>query len=505
MNEITHDDDAHDDILALGACALADAVRRGELTARRIAEVYLDRIARLDPNFDAFLEVDSARVRERADAVDHRRANGEALGLLAGVPIAVKDNIHVRDHRTTCGSRMLEHYRPVFDATVVAKLHAADAVVIGKTNLDEFGMGSSTENSAFGPTKNPWDTSRTPGGSSGGSASAVAARLAPVALGSDTGGSIRQPAAFTSTTGMKPTYGRVSRYGVAAYGSSLDQIGPITRDAADAARVLDVIAGHDANDGTTIDDQSFATDIDGPVRRDGRPLRIGVPRESMDDAVDADVRTVVTAAIETFRADGADVVDVDLPHMRHAIPVYYLVATSEASSNLARYDGTTYGYRTADARDIGDMFLDTRGEAFGDEVTRRIMLGTFALSAGYTDAYYKRAMRVRTLIKRDFDQAFEGTGAVDVLVGPTSPFPPFRLGEKVDDPIAMYLADVFTVPVNLAGVPAISVPGGFVERDGSRLPVGLQIIAPAREDVRLLGVAAQFQRLTSHHRESPST
>jgi aspartyl-tRNA(Asn)/glutamyl-tRNA(Gln) amidotransferase subunit A len=465
------------------------------VSAAEICRTYLDRIEAADARLNAFNTVAAERALERAAAIDRRRAAGETLGPLAGVPVAVKDNMSVRGLRTTASSRILDQYVPPYDATVINRLEAAGAVVVGKTNCDEFAMGSSNENSAYGPVRNPWALDRTPGGSSGGSAAAVAARLVPLALGSDTGGSIRQPAALCGITGLKPTYGRVSRYGLLAFASSLDQIGPLTRTVEDSAIALSVLAGPDPSDSTTAPEPvpDFAAALDGNVRG----VRIGVPRAFIASGVDAGVLRAFEGALETLRAAGATLLDVDLPHAPYAIPVYYLVATAEASSNLARYDGVRYAFRAPGADTLKEMYSRTRDRGFGAEVKRRIMLGTYVLSAGYYDAYYLKAQQVRTLLRRDYEQAFE---RVDVVAMPTSPTPAFRLGEKTSDPLQMYLGDIFTVSANLAGLPAISIPCGFT---GERLPVGFQMTGRTFDEATLLRVADAYERLTDWARQAP--
>jgi aspartyl-tRNA(Asn)/glutamyl-tRNA(Gln) amidotransferase subunit A len=467
------------------AVTLASRVAKGEVTAVALAERALARIDATDAKLHAFLTVTRDVALDQARAVDAKRARGEPLGALAGVPIALKDAICTRGVRTTAGSKILGDYAPPYDATVTSKLRAADAVLVGKTNLDEFAMGSSTENSAFGPSSNPWDIGRSPGGSSGGSAVAVAARMAAASLGSDTGGSIRQPAAFTGTVGLKPTYGRVSRYGLVAFASSLDQIGPFTTDVASAARLLGVIAGRDPRDATSVDvpledyERACGTSVGG--------LRIGVPDEYFAEGIDADVEASVRAAIRSLEADGCVVKPVKLSHTRYAVATYYVVATAEASSNLARFDGVRYGTRV-EKRDLREMYGATRDAGFGAEVKRRILLGTYVLSAGYYDAYYLKAQKVRTLIRRDFDAAFRD---VDVIVSPTAPTPAFKLGEKTADPIAMYLNDVYTLPASLAGLPGISVPCAPA---ASGLPIGLQIVAPAFCESRLFTIASAWEK-----------
>jgi aspartyl-tRNA(Asn)/glutamyl-tRNA(Gln) amidotransferase subunit A len=468
--------------MADGVVATAERVRRGEATAEQVTAEALERIGTRNAALNAFLYVARDQALEQARGVDAQRARGESLGPLAGVPVAVKDAICTRGVRSTAGSKILGSYVPPYDATVIERLRAAGAVVIGKTNMDEFAMGSSTENSAFGPAKNPWDTTRTPGGSSGGSASAVAARLAPCALGSDTGGSIRQPASLTGTVGLKPTYGRVSRYGLIAFASSLDQIGPLATDVRDAARVLSVIAGHDPRDSTSLDVP--VDDWEAACGRSVKGLRIGVPDEYFAEGLDPEVGASVRAAIAALERAGCVVRRVTLPHTRYAVATYYVLATAEASSNLARFDGVRYGLRVDPRHELRAMYGATRDAGFGAEVKRRILLGTFVLSAGYYDAYYLKAQKVRTLVRRDFEAAFRD---VDVLCSPTAPTPAFRLGEKLDDPLAMYLSDIYTLPASLAGVPAISVPCAPTR---SGLPVGLQIVARPLDEATMFAVAA---------------
>ena len=465
------------------AVETAAAVREGRLTARQVVEEALARVAADEGRVHAFNTVMAEEARAAADAVDLRLARGEDAGPLAGVPIALKDNLCTRGVPTTCSSRILEGWRPPYDATVVERVVAAGAVVLGKTNLDEFAMGSSTENSAFGPTRNPLDVSRVPGGSSGGSAAAVAAGFAPLALGSDTGGSIRQPAAFCGVVGMKPTYGAVSRYGLVAFASSLDQIGPFAATVADAALLLEVMAGHDPLDSTSI--PSPAPAISGRLGQGVDGVRVGVVGELLN-GVDPDVEARVRAAADALAAAGAKVDDVSLPAAVYGLSAYYLIAPAEASSNLARYDGVRYGLRV-DGADVAAMNAATRGAGFGAEVKRRIMLGTYALSAGYYDAYYGQAQRVRTLIIRDFEAAYE---SFDVLLSPTAPTTAFAFGAKTDNPLAMYMSDVCTIPSNLAGHPALSLPYGTGD-DG--LPVGVQIMAPALGEPVLFQVAAALE------------
>jgi aspartyl-tRNA(Asn)/glutamyl-tRNA(Gln) amidotransferase subunit A len=466
------------------AQSICDAILEGRTTAEATCQAALDRIEAADPELHAFHLVAAERALERARALDRRQS---PAGPLHGVPVALKDNIAVSGLVTTAGSRILASYVPPYDATVVEKLEAAGAIVIGKTICDEFSMGSSTENSAFGPSRNPWDRERAPGGSSGGSAVAVAAGMTPLALGSDTGGSIRQPAAFCGVVGLKPTYGRVSRYGLIAYASSLDQIGPFARTVADAALCLEVISGPDPRDSTAAAENipSFRSALTGEMAG----VKVGVPRTWLREGVDDDVMAAFEASLATFERLGATIHDIDLPHSRVAIPVYYLVATAEASSNLARYDGVRYGFRALDATSLGQMYDRTRDQGFGEEVKRRIMLGTYVLSAGYYDAYYVKAQQVRTLIRRDFDQAF---AAVDVVAMPTTPTAAFRLGSLNADPLQMYLADIFTVSAPLAGLPALSVPCGLTRE---RLPVGLQLTGRAWDEATILNVADAFERV----------
>jgi len=479
----------------LSASAIARLVARREVSAEEVTRSHLDRIDAVEPRVDAFLQILPDRALERARRLDADLAAGRPAPPLCGVPVAVKDLISVQGTATTCGSRILEGYVPPFTATAVARLEAAGAVVLGKTNMDEFAMGSSTENSAYKPTRNPWDPGRVPGGSSGGSAAAVAARMAPLALGSDTGGSIRQPAALCGVVGLKPTYGRVSRYGLVAFASSLDQIGPLCRSVADAALVSSLIFGRDPKDATSA--EAAVGDLPGALRGGASGVRIGVPWGFLERGVDAGVLSSFKQALGDLESCGAKLVEVALPHSPHAIATYYLVATAEASSNLARYDGVRYGRRQGDSRELRRMYGETRDRGFGPEVKRRIILGTFVLSSGYYDAYYVQAQKVRTLIRRDFEAAFR---SCDVVATPTAPTPAFRLGEKTADPLQMYLADVFTVPANLAGIPGLSVPCGPV----SGLPVGLQLLGRPFDEATLFAVGHAFQQATAHHEAEPS-
>ena len=458
----------------------------GEATPSEITRAALDRIEESQERLNAFITVDREAALRRAAEMDAGIKDTIRSKPLAGIPVAVKDNMCTAGLRTTCGSRILGNYVPPYTATAVARLGEAGAITVGKTNMDEFAMGSSTENSSFGPVHNPWNEEYVPGGSSGGSAVAVAAGLVPVALGSDTGGSIRQPASFCGIVGLKPTYGRVSRYGLVAFASSLDQIGPLAQNARDAARTLGVISGRDRFDSTSanIDVPDYLASLTGEIRG----LRIGVPAECFGEGLDADVRARVEGAIEKLRERGAEIIPVSLPHSRYVVAVYYIIATAEASANLARYDGARYGLRAEEARNLAEMYRRTRDEGFGAEVKRRIMLGTFALSSGYYDAYYEKAQRVRAMLVADFAVAFE---CCDVIATPTAPTPPFRLGEKANDPLAMYLSDVYTVTINLTGLPGINVPCGMT---ANGLPIGLQLIGNHFDEMRLLNAAYAYEQ-----------
>jgi aspartyl-tRNA(Asn)/glutamyl-tRNA(Gln) amidotransferase subunit A len=478
------------DLTRLTAAATATAVAAGDVSAVEVAQAHLDRIGAVDERVHAFLHVDTEGALAAAQAVDTARAAGETLSALAGVPLALKDVMTQKGIPTTCGSRILEGWRPPYDATVTARLKAAGVVILGKTNMDEFAMGSSTEHSAFGATHNPWDLERIPGGSGGGSAAAVASFEAPLAIGTDTGGSIRQPAAVTGTVGVKPTYGAVSRYGLVALASSLDQAGPCARTVLDTALLHAVIAGHDPHDSTSLD-LPVPDVVGAALRADVKGLRIGVVKELGGEGYQAGVRQRFDEAVSLLTELGAEVVEVSAPHFPYALAAYYLILPSECSSNLAKFDGIRFGLRVGE--DDGDPSVEqvmarTRAAGFGEEATRRIMLGTYALSAGYYDAYYGQAQKVRTLIQRDFAAAFE---KVDVLVSPTAPTTAFKLGDKLDDPLAMYLNDVATIPANLAGTPGMSLPVGLAPEDG--LPVGLQIMAPAMADDRLYNVGAALE------------
>lgn len=478
--------------LTLTIAELVQGLAAGQYSSAELVQDVLRRVE-AQPGLNAFITVDRDGAEKAARAADAARASGQNAPLL-GVPIAHKDIFCTAGVRTTCGSRMLADFIAPYDATVVARLNAAGCVPVGKTNMDEFAMGSSNETSFFGPVRNPWDVQRVPGGSSGGSAAAVAARLVPAATGTDTGGSIRQPAALCGITGLKPSYGRVSRYGMIAFASSLDQAGPMAQTAEDCALLLAAMAGFDERDATAL--TAAVPDYHATLRSSLDGLRIGVVREHFGAGLDAAVGAAMQAALREYERLGAKLVDISLPNSGHALPCYYVLAPAEASSNLARYDGVRYGYRAAEYRDLEDMYKKTRSEGFGPEVKRRIMIGTYALSAGYYDAYYLKAQRLRRLIAQDFGQAFE---SCDVIAGPTAPSPAFAIGAK-SDPVSMYLNDIYTIPVNLAGLPAISLPAGFVEG----LPVGLQLIGRYLDEARLLNVAHKFQEATDWHRRAPT-
>lgn len=504
------------------ATELLAALNARKVSSVELTKAYLDQIAKHDQSVGAFLSVEPERALAQAKAVDEKRAAGKPVGALGGLPVAIKDVICTEGWKTTCASKMLANFVPPYDATVVKKLAAADAVLVGKTNMDEFAMGGSTENSAFQKTRNPWDLSRVPGGSSGGAAACLAAQMAPLSIGTDTGGSIRQPAAFCNVTGLKPTYGRVSRYGLIAFASSLDQIGPMAWTAEDAALLLEVLSGHDPMDSTSanLPVPSYTGSVNKPLQG----LKLGLVREHFGPGLHADVEKAVREAIRVYESLGAKVVDVSLPHSKFGIATYYIIAPSEASSNLARYDGVHYGYRTEEKAMLeklsseqkaleaaGDkeglkhldsalirLYRQSRAEGFGSEVKRRIMLGTYTLSAGYYDAYYVKALKVRRLIRGDYDAAFN---EVDFIIGPTTPNPAFRLGEKTDDPLAMYLEDLYTVSANLAGVGGMSIPCGMTQ-DG--LPIGLQLQCRPFDEERLLQAGAMFQKATDWHTKRPT-
>jgi aspartyl-tRNA(Asn)/glutamyl-tRNA(Gln) amidotransferase subunit A len=509
-------------LVDLSATEILGRLRLGEVTSVEVTEAFLGQIERHDERVQAFLRVDRQAALAKADEIDRKRKEGTPLGRLAGLPVAVKDLLCTQGEPTTCASRILADFRPPYDATVIAALKSADAVILGKTNMDEFAMGGSNENSAFQVTRNPWDLERIPGGSSGGAAACIAARMAPLSVGSDTGGSIRQPAALCGVTGMKPTYGRVSRYGLVAFASSLDQIGPLARTAEDTALLLEVLAGHEPRDSTSVNlpVPQYTQSVTQPLES----LRIGLVREHFGEGLDPAVDTAVREAIRVFESLGATTKELSLPHSKYAVATYYIIAPCEASSNLARYDGVHYGYRTdekaisaeleadrkrlqaaGDTQALADldnamirMYRRTRAEGFGPEVKRRIMLGTYALSAGYYDAYYLKALKVRRLIRQDFDRAFD---EVDLVVGPVAPTPAYKIGEKVDDPLSMYLFDLYTVSTNLAGIGGISIPCGF---SPDQMPIGLHLQAPPFEEERLLRAAHMYQQATDWHTRQPT-
>jgi len=483
------------DLHALTIHELSELLEKRAVSSRDLTEAFYQRIDALDDRVHAYLTLTPELAYEQAERADRRRRAGES-GALLGMPLAIKDVICTKGVRTTCGSKILHNFVPPYDATVMARLNAAGAVLLGKTNMDEFAMGSSTEHSAFAITRNPWDLATIPGGSSGGSAAAVAADEGAGALGTDTGGSIRQPAACCGIVGLKPTYGRVSRYGLVAFASSLDQIGPMTKDVRDAALLLNVIGGKDPRDSTSAD--LPLPDCTQALTGSVKGLRIGIPREYFIAGIDPEVERAVSAAIKVLEELSAVTAEVSLPHTEYGVAVYYILAPSEASSNLARYDGVKYGYRIPQWSNLRDMYMRTRDAGFGAEVKRRIMLGTYALSAGYYEAYYKKAQQVRTLIRRDFEEAFR---QVDVLVAPIAPTPAFKIGEKLNDPLQMYLSDVFTIQVNLAGLPGISIPCGF---SSTGLPIGLQIIGKPFDEQTILRVAYAFEQQTDYHRRKPA-
>lgn len=481
----------------VGATAqdLLSRMNNGETTAVEIMQAHLDQIEKTDDKVGAYLLVEGERALKKAADVDARRKAGEAVGPLGGLPVAVKDVLCTKGVTTTCSSRMLENFVPPYTATVIEKMEAADGIMIGKVNMDEFAMGSSTENSAFKKTHNPWNLEHAPGGSSGGSAAAVAAMTAPVSLGSDTGGSIRQPAHFCGVVGMKPTYGRVSRYGLVAFASSLDQVGPMANDVHGAALLLEAISGHDELDSTSVPVEvpKYTESLEKPLEG----LRIGVVKEHFVEGLNPEVEKTVKEAFDVYKSLGAELVDVSLPHSKYSVATYYVIAPSEASSNLARYDGVHYGRRAEEYDNMIDMFSRSRGEGFGAEVKRRILLGTYALSAGYSNRYYVKALKVRRLIRNDFDEAFK---KVDVIAGPVSPNPAFKLGAMENDPLTMYLEDIYTISANLAGLPGMSIPAGF---SSSGLPIGLQLVAAPFEEERLLRAARMFEKETDFGAKRP--
>jgi aspartyl-tRNA(Asn)/glutamyl-tRNA(Gln) amidotransferase subunit A len=479
------------DLPALTIADLQSLLRRREVSARQVIDALRARIETVDREIGAYLSLDFDAASKEAEKV--------SVDLpLGGVPLAIKDIISVMGQPCTCASKILHGHRATYDATVIRKLRAAGAIPFGKTNLDEFAMGSSTENSAMKLTRNPWDVSRVPGGSSGGSAAAVAADAAFGALGSDTGGSIRQPAALSGVVGFKPTYGRVSRFGLVAFASSLDQIGPLTKTVRDSALIMNAIAGHDRQDSTALNE--VVPDYSAKLGNDLRGIRLGLPKEYMIEGIDPQVKAVISAAVKHMNSLGAEIVDVSLPHTDYAVAVYYILATAEASANLARFDGVRYGYRAENPKDMLDLYGRTREEGFGPEVKRRIILGTYVLSSGYYDAYYLRAQKVRELIRQDFAKVFE---KVDALISPTSPVPAFKLGERTADPLQMYLADIFTIAANLAGICGISVPCGFAEVDERRLPIGLQLLGKPLDETRILQIAHAYEQSTDWHKARP--
>ena len=472
------------DITSLSAVEMRDKLLSGEISCREIVKAHIDNIEKMEPEINAFITLTKEEALERADRIDEKIRNKEEVGLLAGIPVAVKDNISTKGVRTTCASKMLENYIPPYDATVVERIIEEDGIIIGKTNMDEFAMGSSTETSYFGPTRNPIDTTRVPGGSSGGSAAAVRAKEAAIALGTDTGGSLREPASFCGVVGIKPTYGLVSRYGVVPMANSLDQVGSFGRNVSDAALLLQAIAGHDPKDSTSMD--LDVVDYLAHIEDGIKGMKIGVPKEYMEIEIDKSLKDKILDAINILKDLGAELVEVSLPNLKYALPDYYIISTSELSSNLSRFDGIRYGYRTENYSSLDELYKKSRSEAFGEEVKRRIMLGTYSLSKGHADEYYKKALKIRTLIKNDFDKAFE---KADVLVGPTTPTLPFKIGE-ITDPVTMYKSDSFTVAINLAGVCALSMPCGYV--DG--FPVGLQMIGDRFKEINILKAAYALEK-----------
>jgi len=475
---------------------LHDLLIKKEVTSREVTEAFYRRIKKVDGKIKAYLILTEEGAFDQANQVDRKIVRGEEIGDLAGVPIGLKDILCTKGIRTTCGSKILENYVPFYDGTVVRRLKERDAVMLGKLNMDEFAMGSSTENSGFQITRNPWNLDRIPGGSSGGSAAAVAADECIAALGTDTGGSIRQPASCCGVVGLKPTYGRVSRYGLVAFASSLDQIGPITKDVEDCAILMNAISSYDPYDSTSVNVE--APDYKQFLIKDVKGIRIGMPEEYFVEGMDPDVERSVKEAIDRFKEWGAEVRRISLPHTEYAVAIYYIIATAEASSNLARYDGVKYGLRSKGYRDLMEMYSQTRAKGFGQEVKRRIILGTYVLSAGYYEAYYRKASQVRTLIRKDFEEAFQ---QVDVIMAPTAPTPAFRIGEKAEDPLQMYLSDIHTIPVNLAGIPGISIPCGFSREN---LPIGLQIMGRHFDEGKLLRVAYTFEKNTEFHLKKPA-
>ena len=485
------------DMMSMTAVELGKKIASGEISVAEATQASLDRIKKLEEDYHSFVTVDEQGALKQAEIIQKKIKDGELTGPLAGVPVAIKDNMCIDGILTTCSSKILYNFKPTFTAEAVVQLQKAGAVIVGKTNMDEFAMGSTTETSYFGVTKNPWDLERVPGGSSGGSAASVSAEEVPYALGSDTGGSIRQPAAFCGVTGIKPTYGRVSRYGLIAYGSSLDQIGPLAKDVTDCATVLEVISTHDKKDSTSVDRKD--TDFTSALVDDVAGMKIGIPRDYFGAGIDSEVKEQVLAAAKTLEEKGAIVEEFDLSLVEYAIPAYYIIASAEASSNLERFDGVKYGYRTESYTDLHNMYKKTRSEGFGAEVKRRIMLGSFVLSSGYYDAYYIKALRTKALIKQAFDKAFE---AYDVILGPVAPTTALKLGESLSDPLKMYLGDIYTVSVNLAGLPGISLPCGY---DSNGLPVGLQLLAKPFDEKSMIRAAYAFEQTMQYRRPTTLT
>lgn len=484
------------DLFSKTAGELAELLKTGQVSSREVVLSVFDRIDKVDSKVNAFIMKDKESALSRADEIDKKRSKGEFLGELAGIPVALKDNLCHITKPTTCGSKILKNYNAAYNATVVQKLIDQDAVIIGRVNMDEFAMGSSCETSCYGATRNPWNLDYITGGSSGGSTAAVAADEVVMSLGSDTGGSIRQPASLCGVVGLKPTYGRVSRFGLVAYASSLDQIGPVTKNVADSALLLKAISGHDKSDSTSInmDVPDYTKSLETSVKG----MKLGIAKEFFIDGVDLEVKASMDEAIKKMTELGAEIIEVSLPHTEYAVACYYIVATAEASSNLARFDGVRYGHRSAGAENLIDMYFRSKSEGFGDEVKRRILLGTYVLSSGYYDAYYKKAQKVRTLIRNDFTKAFE---KVDCLITPTAPTPAFKLGEKLNDPLTMYLSDIFTISINLAGLPGISLPCGF---SNAGLPIGMQIIGKPFGEEEILRLAYNFEQNTSFHKKKPN-
>lgn len=485
------------DLMSLTAVELGKKIAAGEVSVVEATQAAIERVEKLEPDYNCFVTVDREGALAQAEEIQKKIDSGELKGPLAGVPVAIKDNMCIDGMLTTCSSKILSNFKPTYTADAVVQLQKAGAVIIGKTNMDEFAMGSTTETSYYGETKNPWDINRVPGGSSGGSAAAVAAEEVPYALGSDTGGSIRQPAAFCGVTGIKPTYGRVSRYGLIAYGSSLDQIGPLAKDVTDCATVLEIISTHDSKDSTSVDRQD--TDFTSALVDDVKGMKIGIPRDYFGEGIDPDVKEQVLAAAKVLESKGAIVEEFDLSLVEYAIPAYYIIASAEASSNLERFDGVKYGYRTESFTDLHNMYKKTRSEGFGAEVKRRIMLGSFVLSSGYYDAYYIKALRTKALIKQAFDKAFE---TYDVILGPVAPTTALKLGESLSDPLKMYLGDIYTVSVNLAGLPGISLPCGF---DKNGMPVGMQLLGKAFDEKTIIRAAYAFEQTMSYKRPTALT